>query len=244
MSQSDTASFPFMKLPPELREKVYRYHLVLPEPIKPTKPSQTTFVYQHINSCPLSQHTQTSIPYQDRVDRTGKLRCKDPFTGIERQLPLPESVLAILLVSRQICSEAAHIYYRLNHFIFTNVGFMHDFILKTNKRYRDLAELSFAFSSIDALTAFTKLMDCQYLKKLHIDMRWNASYVRLNTGRTLATALGMKELRKIRGIEVLDLVGMDHVKTAAGDWMNVDIDDEAAIGPQLRRELMKSRVGQ
>ncbi|KAI9871383.1 MAG: hypothetical protein M1830_002967 [Pleopsidium flavum] len=241
MSHTNTASFPFMKLPPELREKIYHYHLVLPEPVKPTKPSQTTFVLQHMNNCPLSKHTPSSSRDRNEADKTGILKCKDAFTGFERDLLIPESVLAILLVSRQVCSEAIHIFYRFNHFIFTNVECINHFIINVNDRYLDLAELSFAFSSTTAVVVFSKLADCRYLTKLHVKMRFDASYVRLNNGKTLATAAGMKELRKIRGIEVLDLAGRDRLSTASGGWIELDINEEAAIGPKLRQDLMKPR---
>lgn len=76
-------------------------------------------------------------------------------------------------------------------------------------------------------------------------MRYNAPDVRLNKGGTLASARGMKELRKIRGIEVLDLVGKDCIKVAAmagqPDRKAIDIMDDTAIGPRLRRNLMKPR---
>lgn len=51
----------------------------------------------------------------------------------------------------------------------------------------------------------------------------------------------MRQLFKIRGIEVLELVGIDGVRSTSGDMVELDIDDNGAVGPLLRRELMKPR---
>lgn len=79
-------------------------------------------------------------------------------------------------------------------------------------------------------------------------MRYNAPDVRLNKGGRLASARGMSELREIRGIKVLDLVGQDCVRVTAmagqPDRKAIDIMDEAAIGPRLRRDLMTPRPEQ
>lgn len=76
-------------------------------------------------------------------------------------------------------------------------------------------------------------------------MRYNAPDVRLNRGGTLASATGMRELRRLRGIQVLDLVGQDckRVDSMAGqpDREGLDLMDDKAIGPRLRRDLMTPR---
>ena len=234
-----------MKLPPELRDKIYRYHLILPGRIKPTSPCNTSFVNQHYKNCLLGVHRWPLNNSRSPAHRRNSFGCTDPFVGLIQYFPIPESVLSILLVSRQINAEAMHIFYRFNDFVFLNVSSLHFWLDRIGTRYMCLGELSFSFSSGHARDVFLKLQNCPYLTKLHIEMRYNAPNVRLNKGRTLASATGMSELRKIRGIEVLDLVGQDFVEIpviAGGpDRRVVGIMDATAIGPRLRRDLMTPR---
>ena len=234
-----------MKLPPELRDKIYRYHLILPGQIKPTPASDTSFVNKHYKNCLLGKHVWFPGYGQWTGDKSDTLRCVDPFTGITQFLPVPESVLSLLLVSRQITTEGTHIFYRFNNFVFHSVRTLQSFLDAIGKRYHYLGELSFVFSSALAREVFVKLQNCPFLTKLHIVMRHDAPEVWLNKGGTLASATGMRELRWIRGIKVLDLVGQDCGRVAGTpgqpDRERIDIMDDAAIGPRLRRDLMTPR---
>ncbi|MCJ1367824.1 hypothetical protein MMC16_006959 [Acarospora aff. strigata] len=237
MSKSNNTFYPFTRLPPELRDRIYRHHLVLPEPVTLTLASNTTFVVQHLKNCVLGTHPEG----RSEIDQTCVLKCKDPFKKRKRQLPVPESVLALLLANKQISREAMHIFYQHNHFVFANVGRIWEFIFRTGDRYRYLGELSFAFSSVDALPTFAKLKQCRYLTKLHINMCYDGQYMRLNKDHNLGTASGIRGLRELRGIKVLELVGKDRVTPVDGGWKDVDINDKDAVGPVLRRDLMTPR---
>lgn len=245
MSNSQTRGFPFKKLPAELRDKIYRYHLILPGTIKPTTACGTSFMDKHHKNCLLGKHRWIHNSPRAPPAERNSLRCTDIFTGVDQYVRCPESVLALLLVSRQINAEATYIFYRFNNFGFVNIPNLQFWLTTIGPRYVYLGELSFGFSSGNAKDVFTKLQNCPFLTKLHIDMHHNGAGVRRNKEGILASATGMKELRAIRGIKVLELIGYDRKSVpavAGGDgWQEIDIMHADAIGPRLRRDLMTPR---
>ena len=191
------------KFPPELREKIYRHVLVLPEPVQ-IKPFVSPF---------------WSAPDMANVN-----------SG-----PSP---LALLATSKVIYNEAVNIYYSENHLIFQSITSLRYFITACSSRYRFMEEISFKYSGIffDALPA---LMDCQRLRILHI--HFHHHFIQLGEHLPLVYATGMESLRKLRGIETLELRGKDRIDIGGRRVQEVDVNDPRALGPILRSELMRPR---
>ena len=248
-SNDSPKGFPFMKLPPELRNRVYFFALVKPHPIKPILGDRISTIVNHESNCSLGRHSgpQLKIPLingsQHRIVSGTTMDCKHPFEGT-REIRLPSSVLALLLVSRTILKEAVHFFYQYNHFTFSRVDDLNLFLDGIGRRRHHLKELSFKFTSTDATATFNKLQKCEQLTHLHIQLVWNAEHVRLDNkkGRNLQSAIGMAALRKLRGLQVVELVGTDVVYDMHGHRTELDILDSDAVGPHLMFELTMPRV--
>lgn len=214
------------KLPPELREKIYRYHLVLPESIPmDTRPTLSSFA-SHMAGCMFQSHVEDH--------RRDTLECVNRFR--ERELISCPSRLALLATSKAIYNEAVHIYYSKNHLEFETVAKIERFITSCPNRYRFLGEISFKFFMIYySPEVFHALMDCQHLRIMRIE--FNYDWISFGEKTPLIRARGMNSLRQLRGLKTLELTGKDLIYTDGGQSEEVDVNDPRAIGPILKGEL-------
>lgn len=217
------------KLPSELRDQIYRYHLVLPKSIR-MKPRKSPSVFaSHMAICKTNRHVK------DRG--VGSLECINPISGDTQVISCP-SRLALLATCKTIYHEAVHIYYRQNHLDFDSVARLQDFITSCQTRYHFMGDISLRYWLIShSADVFCALMDCQYLKTMCIGFhhKWT-SY-----GEPLVLDAGICSLRELRGIKTLELSGKDQVDLGEGQFEEVDLDDPRALGPILRRELTRPR---
>ncbi|KZF19253.1 hypothetical protein L228DRAFT_271498 [Xylona heveae TC161] len=221
--------FPFLKLPAELRNEIYHYHLLASEKIKPTLPDDTSFVRTHLARCPLNSHMVR-----------GRIKCTDCFSGNEEIIRIPPSSLSLLLVNKQIYNEALSIFYHENHFVFANTGELGNFLKAIGpKRRKFISKLTFGFGW-GAHQAFKLLAESLFLKELHINMDLNQRHLGVHhkyfVPSMMRLATGMPALSKLRGLEIVELTGQD--KTARGI---VDVNDEGAVGPWLKEQLLQPR---
>lgn len=219
------------KLPPELRGKIYLYHLVLHESIPMIPRITPSSIRSHLADCKTSSH------FEDH--RMGVLRCINHSSGETRLISCP-SRLALLATSKAIYNEAVHIYYSENHLIFDSVARLQKFITSCRSRYRFMGEISFRYCLINWNSdVFRALIDCQHLRILRIEFhhRW----VSYGERTSLVRAAGMNSLRNLRGIKMLELSGKDQIYIGQGNFEEVDVDDSRAVGPILRGELTRPR---
>lgn len=73
-------------------------------------------------------------------------------------------------------------------------------------------------------------MDCQRLRILHI--RFHHLFIKLGENSPLVSANGMESLRKLRGIEILDLEGKDRIDIGGGQVREVDVNDPRSYPSQ------------
>ena len=174
--------------------------------------------------------------------------CRNPFNGTHAVVEIPNTVLTLLGVCREIYSEAMPIFYRDNHFIFQRSGGMIKlglFLCGIGTRSRHVTEVTFSFSSFKASRILAKLRSCISLKKLHIfmDIRDNNVYIkgqRTDRSRTFIPPLGFRfatgvyYLFYFKGLEVAEIAGFD------GDSSGniVDINSPGAIGLALAESMM------
>ncbi|KAI9819143.1 MAG: hypothetical protein M1827_007299 [Pycnora praestabilis] len=237
---------PFKKLPFEIREKIYHYHLVFDKPIVPVLGHEIKTFMNHKAQCDHEHPSWKNNNMNDLVRSYRELVCKNDFSGEETTYLVPPSCLALLQVCKAIHDEAVQIFYRYNHFIFKNqqdMSPMKRFLDDIGNRYLYLGELEFRFHSGRAKPIFYKLAMCRYLKKLHIKMDIKDSCIRFTIRGTssLKYAEGMLELRQLRGLKVLELVGTDQIESDKGPH-KIDVNDKLAVGTWLRTHMTRRRV--
>ena len=65
--------------------------------------------------------------------------------------------------------------------------------------------------------------------------------VHLNREGNLKSARGMNQLRKLRGIKELKLVGTDRKRNGDGLWEYIDVEHPDAVGPWLRAQVTQPK---
>ena len=241
MDSEAIQTFPFLKLPAELRRSVYRHLMIFPEPIHPAPKKGVTAYIQHIRGCPLNQHKFKLRGASGHAE----IRCKNRFTSNVDIISIPDSVLSLLGTCHQVLREAVHVFYRNNHFVFGGMTSTAGFVAGIGDRFLYLSELSFKFETEKAQPVFWHLARCRSLKKLHIfiDVQnsdlWTGgrgAYNRLHDQRSLHDVPALKHLLTLKGLEVLELGGFDRIACPSG-YTLVEVNDPAAIGPYLREKV-------
>ncbi len=243
----------FTGIAPELRDQIYEYLLVLPGKVIPKKPMELSWRMGHLASCPMNEHPL----FQDAVvkgDGAGPivscregLICRDAFTEEDTIIPAPRSVLTLLLVCRLIYNEASPVFYRKNHFMFDTSLNMHrigEFLTGIGSRAPFVAEMSFTMSSRGARTVIRQLYDCKYLRKLHIKLQDGCILPTLKPGiegfDNFRTYRGIKELTTLKGLDLVELKGKDRSWERTEGYI-LDVNDGPAVGPWLRKHMMRPR---
>ncbi|KAI9856883.1 MAG: hypothetical protein M1813_008720 [Trichoglossum hirsutum] len=172
-------SFPFQRLPAEIRNRIYMYHLCFPDKI--------LLFRKHL-----------------AIDAIGFCIAPDGSTRPCRCTP---SVLEIRLVCRQFNDEATHIFYRWNHFELYRTHDLWSFLLplKSDITLRHsclslIREISVCHQGSMARLAFRLLQHVGSLRKLHICIAFQTSKEKyINKADIL---FGLDPLRKLRGVEI------------------------------------------
>ncbi|KAF2664255.1 hypothetical protein BT63DRAFT_483694 [Microthyrium microscopicum] len=163
--RSSQQTFPFLKLPGELRNKIYQWCLQTDEiiVIKTTKVRVSKLTSQQLSGRKYGHQ---------RVVRVPKMR---HFPELDK---VPNIVPAILRLNKQIHQETASMLYA-NHFLFADAKAMIDFNLATSRvnlkplRTITLGELQSEYfgSSTQARKALALLSRCTELERLNINMQ-------------------------------------------------------------------------
>ena len=177
-----TLRFPFQRLPPEIRNAIYRLHLV--------QLKRYTCLRQQDNSlegralakayCMPYQHNPAYMP------------------------PLVEyTALSILGVSRQLHQEALGIFYYHNTLQLRSAIELRDFLSSIGpKRRAFIRDVVFDYSGTGSPAAFRLLAGCENLAKLHIQVSyWTSHTSRRND---LLGSWGVRHLL-IRGLETVEV---------------------------------------
>ncbi len=178
--------FPFQRLPSEIRNKIYRLHLV--------QTGRTTLV--HSSSRSLDRH----------IARAARWTVKDPEYEPQHY---KYTVLSIFQVSRQLHEEATWIFYYYNCLQLYSVTCLGRFLQSIGPKRRSyIRSLSFNFHGFGTPAAFSLLATCERLTQLHINISHLTILHSRNRPSPLLNAWGMKHLLKLRGLRSLEFSGL------------------------------------
>ncbi|KAI9787261.1 MAG: hypothetical protein M1835_002836 [Candelina submexicana] len=242
-------------IPAELRNKIYEYVLIIPGKVLPKKPTELNWRKKHRANCPINNHPSfrdkavKGDEIGDVISSSDGMICRDRFTGEDQWIPTPQSVLALLLVCRQIFNEASPVFYRKNHFVFDTKNGMYplgEFLTGIGSRAPFITEISFVMSSPNAREVIRQLYDCKYLRKVHIilDVQYGTLLPTLKPNiegsGNLRTFRGVADLKILKGLDVVEFWGKDR-SWQFSDGFILDINDGPAAGPWLRKHMIKDR---
>ncbi len=242
--------FPLFKLPPELREKIFRLHLCPGGPIFPVHIKVIGSFYQHKKRCLLGTHSNQPPKGKTTIAKSGeyagmkrwsRLVCMNNTTMEEHCYKAPESVLALLETCRAVFSEAVHIFYHFNHFQFVEAYLMHRFLRDCGDRLQYISDIGFRCTddSVGGPTV-ALLQELLSLKRITVSIRVKLRPRSDPVGlySVLKNSASGRQLASLRGIETLRLRGDDYVWEEQR-WRRVDI--EHTFGPWLRKQVKNPR---
>ena len=202
-------TFPFFKLPPELRETIYQMVFGFP-------PSglMTGFRYRSFEVTLKTITKDFSCPSSFQASDPQRYNIADQFT-----LPPLKSILAPLLVNKQVFAEAVSCFYRTNTFYFYDIEDLHQTLSNLPpSRRQHLGHIAFRYRPVDArraAAAFKVLATVKHLRRLDIQIDegfWMTNYGPLVKGKIdILRIPGMGTLRKMRGLREVVVHGCDRV---------------------------------
>lgn len=211
---STTQKFPFMRLPAELRIKVYSMVLGLPQAgvcvrMNNENDSETEYGLAGMEVSTLSRSFE-DLSTDINWSKYASGRYMTYNSG------RPAGMLQLLLVNKEIHEEAVPIFYSINHFACRTIEHLHQFLegLHPNRR-QHLGHISFTWSPNDssaAAKAFKILVGIKYLQRLDVFMseaEWKAVQKR-NGEKPFDDILkvpGLPTLRSIRGLKTVNFYG-------------------------------------
>ena len=169
MTTDEVKSFLLMKLPAELRVRIYNSLLIQNRPITPVNNESCKTYNNHVRQCPIGSRVIQIKQISGFAHKV--IVCTDVFSGEENTIWLPYSVLPILLVSRTVFQEATSFFYRLNYFQFDTglrMALLRDWLVKIGGRREHVEELSFKFASQYINETMQMLPMIPSLKRLQI----------------------------------------------------------------------------
>lgn len=185
-SDHEASYFPFLRLAPELRNRIYKFLLLIPGPVNPS----------------------TRLPTSSTVCGSGAK------SGLSRPGPTRSSALAILQTNRQIRDEAIGLFYSSNHFVFyfplQLCGFLHAI---SNKRQSFIREITIWYknaveggiNTIDVPLGM--LCSLPSLRQLHLIFdEWPGTKYNKTFQPNFA---GKNTLRRLRGLEDFTIRNLD-----------------------------------
>lgn len=205
--------FPFLELPPEIRNTIYALLLVFPGVIYPKVDTPTSVACQ--------------FPYLRDVDRD--------------DIPIPHSALSILQTNRQIHNEAVGMFYRQNDIVFSYPSHLQDFLQSLERdRLESLSSLTLFHKNhneggISTMATTLKLVRrLRGLKKFHLlidqhlvsDSSWSVTAVRTRCVTRIQGIAVLFTLRGITDIKVRDL-GLEDRVLKIGRHVSSQVDSKA-----------------
>lgn len=198
--------FPFFRLPPELRSKVYEMVFYYPS---------GGLSLRRIG-CPGERRDWTQFFTYTKIAISDVFTAQKNIGGYRRlNTPPTFQILQPLLVNRQFLHEAGHLFYSMNTFYFENLLQLHSDLLRLHHlRRNNIGHIAFTYCWSDksmAAMAFKLLLPIKHLRKLtiYIDEARVASGT-YNTRSEEYNALritGIPTLRKLRGLESVEMFG-------------------------------------
>ncbi len=191
------APFPFMRLPPEIRNMVYKELLVMPAMI----------------AIGIGWSEGRSIIVE-------KVRLEDDE---ESDFEIDQKATRKLLhTSKTIYQEASHFYWGSNHLYFEDLDMLTEYLQRLRPDFRRLiTHVTVRYIGRAPARAMKALSGCISLRKLTLDISFMTIYQTRITSAGLMTLTGMNDLLKLRGLEKvnLDTTRLDSgLKTAA--WLS------------------------
>jgi hypothetical protein len=202
--------FPFLKLPPEVRNAIYALLLVFPGVTYPKveKPTSTTCQFAHLRD----------------VDR--------------EKIPVPRSALSILETNRQVHNEAVGMFYRQNDLVFSYPSHLQDFVQSLEReRLESVSSLTLFHKNHDEggfstmATTLKLIRRLRGLKKFHLLLEhqliashpWSGHTKERCVSRVHGIAI-LFTLRGIADIKVRDLDLEDRMNKV-GSYKNREVND-------------------
>ena len=180
--------FPFMKLPLEMRRRVYDMHLVMAEHI--TIGHGCYYGTPQVCQCP-------------DLDQPSTVKC----------VPFNSSITNLWSVSKAIYYESIPVFFRFNRFNFVHLDRLHAFLSgigPTSRRY--ITSIRFIYDGRAPARAIKVLKECVGLRRLTILITFTTIY--LIQGIYKLTRLhGCTDLLKVRGIEELEIIVREDAST-------------------------------
>ena len=185
--QQDDQPFPFMKLPVELRTKVYEHHLIV---------EGATIIKDH--------------------DQCGRdvvrvcASCQYHFESIKKYKSFDTTLFNLWTVSKATRQESLPVFFRYNRFHFGSVDYLSNFLscISAISR-RSIFSVSFTYQGQAPARAMRSLRQCVGLRRLTIQISyWTCGLCPLKDqiGHSgLMKLWGMNDLLKIRGITELEV---------------------------------------
>ena len=187
-------TFPFLRLPAELRTAIYEMVLGYPHELD----AETN-----------SEHVV--LQASTREPSTFSFKAWEDIDGEELQLPSPGGILTLLLANKQIAEEATSCFYRLNTFYcYSNEEMLEILQRLAPSRRQHLEHLAFDYVSCNAQSGyelFELLATLPNLRKLDIRIDEDELFAQRITPRgsyfTAPTIPGLGTLAKLgRGVDV------------------------------------------
>ncbi|KAI4279825.1 MAG: hypothetical protein L6R38_004942 [Xanthoria sp. 2 TBL-2021] len=238
--QLHTVEFPnygpsgdFDKLPPEIRIMIWGLLLRFPRPVVLTTPHKLSSHDHHKRLCPANRH--------DCVDDT--LICYNRFDPTDiNEYKAPRSVLEISLTSKELRKETLSVFFAINTIMLTGIDRLKSLKVSAGHHLKMIRNLRLCWSKYDfSVGGVRVLLQMPALENLEIEINYSSAH--LNRAGNLKAARGMTQLCELRGIKELKLVGMDRMRDDNGDWRVIRVEHPDAVGPWLRKQVTKPKLG-
>ena len=182
--------FPFMELPGEIRNMIYRTILVQPGIVFISGDEYGPGYREDV----VSRHLPVRMRgAPDRIMNHSHLFINLP------------TVRTLLGTSKQIYDEAAWFYYGCNHFHFSNLPILYNFLQATRPDFRrHITRMSLQYSGQFVVKAVKLLPGCVSLSRLRLVLNEHTMGHRLmKTSARLRDMTGLKDLLQLRGLRVV-----------------------------------------
>lgn len=216
---------------------IYGWHLVSRKRIVLVQQRDLSFDSHHRAICKVNRHSHGG---------SRELECTDPFSRVTTFVRAPRSRLELLRVSKSVHNESLGEFCVKNVFQFRSLAEMSAFTAACPRRVRLLKQVMLTFKSPPPHTSSwsTRLRDFLALESLQLLLDHRDSDAVLNQARNLETARGMASFMSgLKGIKKLDMVGKDQIMIK-GTLNTVSVNHPNAVGPIIRRMVMRPRLGQ
>jgi hypothetical protein len=148
--------FPFLKLPQDIRGKIFEYHFTVQVKVEPILTLSSCMPFYKAFVAPLGPQKANQ---QDRS-----------FLTVPNRPQFPHSRLSLLLVCRKILQECEHIFYKLNRFSFAEgpllATFLTDIGPRRRKFIRSIEVRSFKCRQV--LSGLKLLAESEHLQQLFV----------------------------------------------------------------------------